>query len=68
MIILKTSQVNFMSLKHSNRIIKIRFQYGSYNVSDINQINNDAIQEKFNITEQPITISVDVNRKLGITT
>ena len=52
----------YMSLKHSNKIITIRFQYGSYNVSDINQIINDTIQEKFNITEQPITISVDVNR------
>ena len=52
----------YMSVKHSNKIITIRFQYGSYNVSDINQIINDTIQEKFNITEQPITISVDVNR------
>ena len=51
----------YMSVKHSNKIITIRFQYGSY-VSDINQIINDTIQEKFNITEQPITISVDVNR------
>ena len=52
----------YMSVKHSNKIITIRFQYGSYNVSDINQIINDTIQEKFSITEQPITISVDVNR------
>ena len=52
----------YMSVKHSNKIITIRFQYNSYNVSDINQIINDTIQEKFNITEQPITISVDVNR------
>ena len=52
----------YMSVRHSNKIITIRFQYGSYNVSDINQIINDTIQEKFNITEQPITISVDVNR------
>ena len=52
----------YMSVKGSNKIITIRFQYGSYNVSDINQIINDKIQEKFNITEQPITISVNVNR------
>ena len=52
----------YMSVKHSNKIITIRFQYRSYNVSDINQIINDTIQEKFNITEQPITISADVNR------
>ena len=38
------------------------FQNGSYNISDINQIIDDTIQEKFNITEKPITISVDVNR------
>ena len=52
----------YMSVKHSNKIITIRFQYSSYNVSDINQIINDTIQKKFNITEQPITISIDVNR------
>ena len=52
----------YMSVKHSIKIVTISFQYGSYNVSDINQIINDTIQEKFNITEQPITISVDVNR------
>ena len=52
----------YMSVKHDNKIITIRFQYGSYNISDLNQIINDTIQEKFNITEQPITISVDVNR------
>ena len=32
------------------------------NVSDINQIIDDTIQEKFNITEKPIKLSVDVNR------
>ena len=51
-----------MSVKHDNEIITIRFQYGSYNISDLNQIINDTIQKKFNITEQAITISVDVNR------
>ena len=51
-----------MSVKHSNKIITIRFQYGSYNISDLNQIIDDTIQEKFNITEKPIKISVDVNR------
>ena len=52
----------YMSVKHANKIITIRFQYGSYNVSDINQIIDYAIQEKFNITEKPIKLSVDVNR------
>ena len=51
-----------MSVKHSNKMIILNFKNGSYNVSDLNQIINDTIQEKFNITEQPITISVDVNR------
>ena len=52
----------YMSVKHNNKIIIIRFQYGSYNISDINQIIDDTIQEKFNITEKPIKLSVDVNR------
>ena len=52
----------YMSVKHDNKIITIRFQYGSYNVSDINQIIDDTIQEKFNIIEKPIKLSADVNR------
>ena len=52
----------YMSVKHGNKIITIRFQYGSYNISDLNQIIDDTIQEKFNITEKPIKLSVDVNR------
>ena len=51
-----------MSVKHDNKIITIRFQYGSYNISDLNQIIDDTIQEKFNITEKPIKLSIDVNR------
>ena len=51
-----------MGVRHNNKTIIIYFKNGSYNVSDLNQIINDTIQEKFNITEQPITISVDVNR------
>ena len=38
------------------------FENGSYNVSDSNQIVDDTIQEKFNITETPIVITADVNR------
>ena len=38
------------------------FENGSYNVSNINQIVDDTIQEKFNITETPITMTADVNR------
>ena len=52
----------YMSVKHANKIITIRFQYGSYNISDLNQIIDYTIQEKFNITEKPIKLSVDVNR------
>ena len=51
-----------MSVIHNNKMIILNFKNGSYNISDLNQIINDTIQEKFNITEQPITISVDVNR------
>ena len=51
-----------MSVNYKNKIITLNFQNGSYNISDINQIIDNTIQEKFNITEQPITISVDVNR------
>ena len=51
-----------MSVRHNNKIIILNFQNGSYDISDINRIIDDTIQEKFNITEKPITISVDVNR------
>ena len=51
-----------MSVNYKNKLIIITFQNGSYNISDINQIIDDTIQEKFSITEKPITISVDVNR------
>ena len=52
----------YMVVKHNNRMIILTFKNGSYNVSDINQIIDDTIQEQFNITEKPITISTDVNR------
>ena len=52
----------YMSIKHNNKMIILTFKNGSYNISDINQIIDDSIQEKFNITEKPITISTDVNR------
>ena len=52
-----------MSVKYNkNKLIVMTFENGSYNVSDINQIVDDTIQEKFNITETPITITADVNR------
>ena len=51
-----------MGIKYSNKLTSLTFQNGSYNISDINQIIDNTIQEKFNITEQTITISVDVNR------
>ena len=34
-----------MSVKHDNKIIAIRFQYGSYNIFDLNQIIDDRIQQ-----------------------
>ena len=52
----------YMSVKHNNKMIILTFKNGSYNISDLNQIIDDSIQEKFNITEKSITISVDVNR------
>ena len=52
----------YMAVKHDNKKITVRFQYGSYNIYDINQIIDDTIQEEFNITEQPIKTSIDVNR------
>ena len=51
-----------IGIKYKNKLILLTFNNGSYNVSDINQIIDNNIQEKFNITEQPIIISVDVNR------
>ena len=51
-----------MSVNYKNKLIIMTFQNGSYNISDINQIIDDTTQEKFNIAEKPITISVDVNR------
>ena len=51
-----------MVVRRNNKTIIMYFKNGSYNVSDLNQIIDDTIQEKFNITEKPITISTDVNR------
>ena len=51
-----------IGIKYKNKLILMTFENGSYNVSDINQIIDNNIQEKFNITEQPITITADVNR------
>ena len=51
-----------IGIKYKNKLIITTFENGSYNVSDINQIIDNNIQEKFNITEQSITITVDVNR------
>ena len=51
-----------IGIKYKNKLILITFENGSYNVSDINQIIDNNIKENFNITEQPITITSDVNR------
>ena len=52
----------YMSIRHNNKMIILNFKNGSYNISNINQIIDDTIQQKFNITEKPIKLSVDVNR------
>ena len=52
----------YMVVKHNNKMIILNFKNGSYNISDLNQIIDDSIQEKFNITEKPIKLSIDVNR------
>ena len=49
-------------VNYKNKLIVMNFENGSYNVSDINQIVDDTIQEKFNLTETPIVITADVNR------
>ena len=59
---MRISQINLLSVNYKNKLIIMTFQNGSYNIFDINQIIDDTIQEKFNITEQPVTISVDVSR------
>ena len=51
-----------IGIKYKNKSILITFENGSYNVSDINQIADDTIQEKFNTIETSITITSDVNR------
>ena len=51
-----------IGVTNKNKMIIIYFKNGSYTVSDLNQIINDSIQENFNITEQPITITADINR------
>ena len=51
-----------IGIKYKNKLILMTFENGSYNVSDINQIVDNNIQEKFNITEQPIAITADINR------
>ena len=47
---------------NKSKLIALNFINGSYNISDINQIIDDAIQENFNITKKPIKLSIDVNR------
>ena len=52
----------YMTVRHNNKMIILNFKNGSYDISDINQIIDDIIQEKFNLAEKPIKLSVDVNR------
>ena len=51
-----------MAIKYKSKSILINFKNGSYNVSDINEIVNNNIQEQFNITESPVILTTDVNR------
>ena len=50
-----------MSVRHNNKMIILNFKNGSYDISDLNHIMDDTIQNKLNITEKPIKLS-DVNR------
>ena len=52
----------YMSIRYNNKMIILNFKNGSYTISDINRIIDDTIQEKFNIAEKSIKLSVDVNR------
>ena len=56
-----TNEFN-MSIKYKSKSVLINFKNGSYNVSDINEIVNNNIQEQFNITESPVILTTDVNR------
>ena len=56
-----TNEFN-MAIKYKSKSILINFKNGSYNVSDINEIVNNNIQEQFNITESPVILTTDVNR------
>ena len=51
-----------MAVSHNNKTIIIYFQNGSYDISDINQILVDSIQQNFNTTEEPIKLISDINR------
>ena len=56
-----TNEFN-MAIKYKSKSVLINFKNGSYNVSDINEIVNNDIQEQFNITESPAILTTDVNR------
>ena len=47
---------------NKSKLVALNFTNGNYNISDINQIIDDTIQENFNITEKTIKLSIDVNR------
>ena len=49
-------------VKHNNRDIKINFQEGAYNVSDINDIINLELKENCIDIEDPIKMVIDINR------
>ena len=50
-------------VKYNNSNLEIKFQNGSYNVSDISDIINLEIKENSNIdVEDPIKLVVDINR------
>ena len=50
-------------VKYNNSNLEIKFQNGSYNVSDISDIINLEIKENSNMdVEDPIKLVVDINR------
>ena len=53
---------NFKSIvKYNNQSHIVTFSNGVYNVSDINEIVNQDIKEKFNVEDEPIKIAIDIN-------
>ena len=51
-----------MTVKYNNQNHIIQFVSVAYNVSDISDIINLEIKQKFNIDTEPIKMVIDINR------